>query len=94
LSLPGAFGRIADAVVGSFDEQVDPTTKALPDESTVTAFALEKKLPPTKDEYSSLSPRPLTLLTKPVQSSLFTRVVVLNAPAVTGKSGEGVRPTT
>jgi hypothetical protein len=43
-------GRTADAVVGNFDEQVDPTTKALPAESTLTAFTTEKKFPPTKVE--------------------------------------------
>jgi hypothetical protein len=32
----------AEGVVGKFDEQVEPTTKALPEESTVIALALER----------------------------------------------------
>jgi hypothetical protein len=52
LSLPGALRGAADEVVGNFDEQVDPTTKALPAESTVTAFTLENKFPPIRVEYT------------------------------------------
>src|SRR5580658_1728635 len=94
LSLPGAFARIAVAVVGKLAEQVDPTTNARPIRSTAIAFALESKFPPRKVEYTNWLPDSLTLLTNPVQSSLFTRVAVRNAPAVTGKSLEGVLPTT
>src|SRR6266576_15263 len=50
LSLPGAFGRTVDAIVGIFDEQVDPTTKA-PMLGAISAERPRQRSGPTSHRY-------------------------------------------